>query len=131
MKKEDIVNGLGRTVITNWGEVGRITKITKTYFIVDFPEKRSYFTSGKLNKMPQKKVYFDTTNPVWNIRSFTKFDDTYEFKLKVFKECCLVVKKENIEENILPSIEESLKLVKREPRRTKSEIERAKMLGYK
>ncbi len=43
----------------------------------------------------------------------------------------LVVKKENIHENNLPTIEESLKLVKREARRTKEEIGYAKTLGYK
>jgi hypothetical protein len=131
MTTEEIKQSLGKTIVTTWGEYCRITKITDTYFVIDSPEKRTYFTNGKLNFMPQKKVYFDTRNQCWNLKTFTNIVDNYEFKMVEFKPCMLAVKKEDIQPNSLPTIEESLKLVQRQERRTKEEIKRAKLLGYK
>ena len=128
MNKEQISQNLGSVLLTKWKEYCRITFVGKAYFIVDFPEKRGYAANGKLRPMPQKKVYFSTNNQVWNLEAFSLVD-SHEWSLKKFQPHILVVKKENIEDNTLPTIEQSLKLTeKREPRRTKEEIERNKLM---
>jgi hypothetical protein len=131
MKKisiEELKNGLGRTILTSWDEHLRIIDVKDTYILLDAPEKRSYYTNGKLTPMPMKKVYFDTTNQVWNIQALVSFDDKYVFKMKKFERETLVVNPEDVQPNILPSIEEAKKLKHPVIRRDKETLMRDKLM---
>jgi len=105
MVLEEIKEGLGRTLLTTFSERCRIIFVGVDYFRVDFPENRIYYTNGKLVPMPTKNVYYRTRNLCWNLKTFLRFDDGYKFEMQKFERGMLVVKKEDIEPNVLPEIE--------------------------
>lgn len=132
MKKptiEELKNGLGRTIMMFGKLHYRIIDVKNDYLLLDMPEQRCYFTNGKLTPMPHKKIYFNTRNPAINVGAIDGFDDEYDFKMATYSKSILVVKKEEIEPNELPSIEQSKKLKPKVERRDKKTIERDKLLG--
>ncbi len=93
----------GLIIKTNWGDHGIIDKVNSDHVLIQWPENRIYWSTGTLASMPKKKVYFNTKNPVWNLKHISIADQNYKWKMKKFKQGLLVVRKKDIEINNPPN----------------------------
>lgn len=99
MNKKDLK--VGQILLSKWGEAYRVVYVGESLCRLDAPESRGYWCDGRLRPIPEKKVYYQTRNPVWNLNSF-KVIKSHEWRLKKYKHGVVIVR--NPEVNFVPEI---------------------------
>lgn len=126
LSKDMISNDLlGKICLLSGAVPCRVIDIKEKYLLLDFPEDRGYHEDGKLQHMIHSKVYYDTQNPMFRLSNLYIHDNqNYQFKMKKYNRGVLKVGNNEIEPNILPTIDESKRLKRPVYRKDKEALER-------